>query len=137
MCLTILAIETSCDDTCAAVISNGIIKSNIISSQIDHAKLGGVVPEIASRSHQKSLIYIVDSALNKSGYKKEDLNAVAFTNGPGLLGSLLVGSTFAKSFAYGLNIPLIAVNHINAHSLSHTINTVSYTHLTLQTIYSV
>ena len=122
MCLTILAIETSCDDTCAAVISNGIIKSNIISSQIDHAKLGGVVPEIASRSHQKSLIYIVDSALIKSGYIKEDLTAVAFTNGPGLLGSLLVGSTFAKSFAYGLNIPLIAVNHINAHSLSHTIN---------------
>ena len=119
---TILAIETSCDDTSASIISDGLIQSNIISSQINHAKLGGVVPEIASREHQKNIIFIVERALNKANKTKKDLDAVAFTNGPGLLGSLLVGSSFAKSFSYGLNIPLIAVNHISAHALSHTIN---------------
>ena len=119
---TILAVETSCDDTSASIISDGLIQSNIISSQINHAKLGGVVPEIASREHQKNIIFIVERALNKANKTKKDLDAVAFTNGPGLLGSLLVGSSFAKSFSYGLNIPLIAVNHISAHALSHTIN---------------
>ena len=119
---TILAIETSCDDTSASIISDGLIQSNIISSQINHAKLGGVVPEIASREHQKNIIFIVERALNKANKTKKDLDAVAFTNGPGLLGSLLVGSSFAKSFSYGLNIPFIAVNHISAHALSHTIN---------------
>ena len=119
---TILAIETSCDDTSASIISDGLIQSNIISSQINHAKLGGVVPEIASREHQKNIIFIVERALNKANKTKKDLDAVAFTNGPGLLGSLLVGSSFAKSFSYGLKIPLIAVNHISAHALSHTIN---------------
>ena len=119
---TILAIETSCDDTSASIISNGNIKSNIISSQIDHKKLGGVVPEIASRSHQKNIIYIVDSALSEAGINKKELDAIAFTVGPGLLGSLLVGSTFAKSFGYSLGIPIIGVNHLKAHAFSHTIN---------------
>ena len=119
---TILAIETSCDDTSASIISDGIILSNIISSQINHMKLGGVVPEIASREHQKNIIFIVEKALIKANKTKKDLDAVAFTNGPGLLGSLLVGSSFAKSFSYGLKIPLIAVDHISAHALSHTIN---------------
>ena len=119
---TILAIETSCDDTSASIISDGNIKSNIISSQIDHKKLGGVVPEIASRSHQKNIIYIVDSALSEAGINKKELDAIAFTIGPGLLGSLLVGSTFAKSFGYSLGIPIIGVNHLKAHAFSHTIN---------------
>ena len=120
--ITILAIETSCDDTSASIISDGIIQSNIISSQLNHKKLGGVVPEIASREHQKNIIFIVEKALNEANKRKKDLDAVAFTNGPGLLGSLLVGSSFAKSFSYGLKIPLIAVDHISAHALSHTIN---------------
>ena len=120
--ITILAIETSCDDTSASIISDGIIQSNIISSQLNHTKLGGVVPEIASRDHQKKIIFIVEKALNEANKRKKDLDAVAFTNGPGLLGSLLVGSSFAKSFSYGLKIPLIAVDHISAHALSHTIN---------------
>jgi len=119
---SILAIETSCDDTSASIISDGVIKSNIISSQLDHQKLGGVVPEIASRSHQKNIIYIVDSALSDAGINKLDLDAVAFTIGPGLLGSLLVGSTFAKSLAYSLDIPILGVNHLKAHAFSHTIN---------------
>ena len=120
--ITVLAIETSCDDTSASIISDGIIQSNIISSQLNHTKLGGVVPEIASREHQKNIIFIVEKALNEANKRKKDLDAVAFTNGPGLLGSLLVGSSFAKSFSYGLKIPLIAVDHISAHALSHTIN---------------
>ena len=96
--ITILAIETSCDDTSASIISDGIIQSNIISSQLNHTKLGGVVPEIASREHQKNIIFIVEKALNEANKRKKDLDAVAFTNGPGLLGSLLVGASFAKSF---------------------------------------
>ena len=119
---SILAIETSCDDTSASVISNGIIKSNIVSSQIDHSKLGGVVPEIASRAHQKNIIYIVERALDEAGINKKTLDAIAFTIGPGLLGSLLVGSTFSKSLGYALNIPIIGVNHLKAHAFSHTIN---------------
>ena len=119
---SILAIETSCDDTSASVISNGIIKSNIVSSQIDHSKLGGVVPEIASRAHQKNIIYIVEKALEEAGINKNKLDAIAFTIGPGLLGSLLVGSTFSKSLGFVLNVPIIGVNHLKAHAFSHTIN---------------
>ncbi|MEC7858025.1 MAG: tRNA (adenosine(37)-N6)-threonylcarbamoyltransferase complex transferase subunit TsaD, partial [Bacteroidota bacterium] len=119
---SILAIETSCDDTSASVISDGIIKSNIVSSQIDHIKLGGVVPEIASRAHQKNIIYIVEKALEEAATSRKKLDAIAFTLGPGLLGSLLVGSTFSKSFGYALNIPIIGVNHLKAHAFSHTIN---------------
>ncbi len=123
MSTTILAIETSCDDTSASVISDDIIKSNIVSSQLDHSKLGGVVPEIASRRHQKNITYIVNRALIESSTKLSMLNAIACTNGPGLLGSLLVGTSFAKSISYSLGIPLICVDHIKAHALSHTINT--------------
>ncbi len=119
---TILAIETSCDDTSASVICDGIIKSNIVSSQIDHSKLGGVVPEIASRGHQKNIIYIVEKALEGAGINKKKLDAIAFTVGPGLLGSLLVGSTFSKSLGFALNVPIIGVNHLKAHAFSHTIN---------------
>lgn len=119
---TILAIETSCDDTSASIISDGIIKSNIISSQLDHSKLGGVVPEIASRKHQKNIAYIINDALERSSIDLHNLDAIACTNGPGLLGSLLVGSSFAKSMSYSLGIPLICVDHIKAHALSHSIN---------------
>ncbi len=122
MSTTILAIETSCDDTSASVISDDIIKSNIVSSQLDHSKLGGVVPEIASRRHQKNITYIVNRALIESSTKLSMLSAIACTNGPGLLGSLLVGTSFAKSISYSLGIPLICVDHIKAHALSHTIN---------------
>ena len=122
MSTTILAIETSCDDTSASVISDGIIKSNIISSQLDHSKLGGVVPEIASRKHQKNIVYIINEALERSSVDLQDLDAIACTNGPGLLGSLLVGSSFAKSMSYSLEIPLICVDHIKAHALSHSID---------------
>ena len=122
MSKTILAIETSCDDTSASIISDGIIKSNVISSQLDHSKLGGVVPEIASRKHQKNIAYIINEALEKSSINLHNLDAIACTNGPGLLGSLLVGSSFAKSMSYSLGIPLICVDHIKAHALSHSIN---------------
>ncbi len=130
---TILAIESSCDDTSASVISNGKILSNIISSQVDHKKYGGVVPELASRSHQKNIIFIVESALNDAGISKKDLDAIAFTMGPGLLGSLLVGSSFSKSLGFALNIPIIGVNHLKAHAFSHTINKnyINYPFLTL------
>ena len=134
---TILAIETSCDDTSASIISDGKIESNIISSQLDHKKLGGVVPEIASRSHQKNIIYILDSALSDAGVAKSDLDAIAFTIGPGLLGSLLVGSTFAKSFGYSLGIPLIGVNHLKAHAFSHTINKKDFNYPFLSLLVSV
>ena len=122
MSITILAIESSCDDTSASVIIDGIIKSNVISPQLVHAKFGGVVPEIASRAHQKSIVLIVDKALKKAKIDKNYLDAIAFTNGPGLLGSLLVGSSFCKSMAYALNVPIIAVNHLKAHALSHLID---------------
>jgi N6-L-threonylcarbamoyladenine synthase len=119
---TILAIESSCDDTSASVIKDGKIRSNIIFSQLDHATLGGVVPEIASRAHQKNIVFTVDKALSDAKVFTKDLSAIAFTNGPGLLGSLLVGSSFCKSMAYALNIPLLAVNHLKAHALSHMID---------------
>ena len=117
----ILGIESSCDDTAASVLCNGKILSNIISNQDVHKNYGGVVPELASRAHQQNIIPTVEQALKKAGIDKERLSAVAFTKGPGLMGSLLVGVSFAKSFAYGLNIPLIEVNHMQAHILVHFI----------------
>ena len=120
--IIILGIESSCDDTSAAIISDGYILSNIIANQKVHEKYGGVVPELASRAHQQNIIPVVDAAIQKAKIKKEDIDAVAFTNGPGLLGSLLVGSSFAKSFAMGMQIPLISINHMQAHILAHFIN---------------
>ncbi|MBP1645924.1 MAG: O-sialoglycoprotein endopeptidase [Bacteroidetes bacterium] len=117
----ILAIESSCDDTSAAVIDENIVLSNIIASQKVHEKYGGVVPELASRAHQQNIIPVVDTAIKEAGIKKQDLSAIAFTRGPGLLGSLLVGVSFAKSLAMSLNIPLIDVNHLEAHVLAHFI----------------
>src|SRR5574344_2120597 len=117
----ILAIESSCDDTSAAVISDNRILSNVIASQKVHARYGGVVPEWASRQHQKNIVAVVDCALKDAGITKEDLNAVAFTRGPGLLGSLLVGVSFAKGFAASLSLPLIDVTHLWAHILANFI----------------
>ncbi|TXK27889.1 tRNA (adenosine(37)-N6)-threonylcarbamoyltransferase complex transferase subunit TsaD [Pontibacter qinzhouensis] len=119
---TILAIESSCDETAAAVIRGGRVLSNIIATQAVHEQYGGVVPELASRAHQQNIIPVVTQALIKANVTKSDLNAVAFTRGPGLLGALLVGCTFAKSFALGLGIPLIEVNHMQAHILAHFID---------------
>ena len=118
---TILAIESSCDDTSAAVIKDGKILANIVASQAVHEKYGGVVPELASRAHEQNIIPVVSQALFTANITKRDLNAVAFTRGPGLLGALLVGCSFAKSFALGLNIPIIEVNHMQAHILAHFI----------------
>lgn len=117
----ILGIESSCDDTSAAVIHNGAVLSNVVASQKIHEEYGGVVPELASRAHQQNIVPVVHQALKKAGIQKEQLNAIAFTRGPGLMGSLLVGTSFAKSLAYGLNIPLIDVNHMQAHILAHFI----------------
>lgn len=119
----ILGIESSCDDTSASVICDGIMLSNVIASQEVHSQYGGVVPELASRAHQLNIIPVVHEALKQANIKKEDLNAIAFTRGPGLLGSLLVGTSFAKGFAQALNIPLIDVNHLQAHVLAHFIST--------------
>jgi len=120
--MTILAIESSCDDSSAAVIINGILCSNIVASQAIHSKWGGVVPELASRAHQQYIVPVVAEALEKANITKNDLNAIAFTRGPGLLGSLLVGASFAKALAMGLDIPLIDVNHMQAHVLAHFID---------------
>lgn len=120
--ITILAIESSCDDTSAAVISNGNICSNYIANQTIHKEYGGVVPEVASRAHLKNIIPVVDQALKKAGIEKKDLDAIAFTRGPGLIGSLLVGLSFAKTMALSLKIPIIEVNHIQAHVLAHFID---------------
>lgn len=120
--INILAIESSCDDTSAAVIQNDKILANIVAGQKIHEEFGGVVPEFASRAHQQHIIPVVDAALKKSGINKNELHAIAYTVGPGLLGSLIVGSSFAKSFAQGLNIPLIAVNHMKGHVLAHFIH---------------
>ena len=122
----ILGIESSCDDTAAAVIHNGKILSNVIANQKIHEEFGGVVPELASRAHQQNIVPVVAQALAKAKIKKEQLNAIAFTRGPGLMGSLLVGTSFAKSLAFGLNIPLIDVNHMQAHILAHFINEEGY-----------
>ncbi len=118
----ILAIESSCDDTAAAVLQNDKVLSNIVANQSIHAQYGGVVPELASRAHQQNIVPVIDAALQKANIKKEQLAAIAFTQGPGLMGSLLVGSSFAKSMALALQIPLIAVNHMHAHILAHFIN---------------
>jgi|TARA_Y100000385_G_scaffold291166_2_gene367604 N6-L-threonylcarbamoyladenine synthase len=122
----ILGIESSCDDTAAAVLCNGKILSNIIASQAIHKSYGGVVPELASRAHQQNIVPVVDQALKQAGILTTNLDAVAFTQGPGLMGSLLVGTSFAKSLAYGLDIPLIDVNHMQAHILAHFINKQGY-----------
>ncbi len=118
----ILGIESSCDDTAASVIHNGRILSNVIASQKIHKEYGGVVPELASRAHQQNIVPVVHQALKKANISKEQLKAIAFTKGPGLMGSLLVGTSFAKSLAYGLNIPLIDVNHMQGHILAHFID---------------
>lgn len=117
----ILGIESSCDDTAAAVLKNNKVLANIIAGQDVHRKFGGVVPELASRAHQQNIVPVVDVALKSAGIEKEQLNAIAFTRGPGLLGSLLVGVSFAKAFALGLGIPIIEVDHLKAHILSHFI----------------
>lgn len=118
----ILAIESSCDDTSAAVLKNNRVLSNKIANQEVHAKYGGVVPELASRAHQQNIVPVVQEALKEAKVSKEQLSAIAFTKGPGLMGSLLVGTSFAKSMALGLKIPLLAVNHMQAHILAHFIN---------------
>lgn len=119
--IIILGIESSCDDTSASVISDGILLSNVTANQSVHANFGGVVPELASRAHQQNIIPVVHEALRLANVQKTDLNAIAFTRGPGLLGSLMVGTSFAKGFAQALNIPLIDVNHLQAHVLAHFI----------------
>jgi N6-L-threonylcarbamoyladenine synthase len=118
----ILGIESSCDDTGASVLCNGKVLSNTIAGQAVHEAYGGVVPELASRAHQQNIVPVVEQALKKAEITKDQLTAVAFTQGPGLMGSLLVGTSFAKSLAYGLQIPLISVNHMQAHILAHFID---------------
>lgn len=119
---TILAIESSCDDTSAAIIQNGEVLSNVIESQDVHKEWGGIVPELASRTHLQKIVPVVNLALKKANIRKEELDAIAFTNGPGLIGSLMVGVSFAKGMALALNKPLIAVNHMQAHVLAHFID---------------
>jgi N6-L-threonylcarbamoyladenine synthase len=118
----ILAIESSCDDTAAAVLKNDKVLSNVVANQLIHNEFGGVVPELASRAHQQNIVPVITAALKKANVKKDDLSAIAFTQGPGLMGSLLVGSSFAKSLSIGLQIPLISVNHMQAHILAHFID---------------
>lgn len=117
----ILAIESSCDDTGAAVLCNEKVLSNVVAKQEIHEQYGGVIPELASRAHQQNIVPVIDVALQKAGISKSDLSAIAFTQGPGLMGSLLVGGSFAKSLSMALDIPLIAVNHMHAHILAHFI----------------
>ena len=117
----ILGIESSCDDTSAAVIRDGLLLSNVTASQDVHAEYGGVVPELASRAHQQNIVPVVDAALRRAGVDKSDLSAIAFTRGPGLLGSRLVGTSFAKGMSLGLRIPMVDVNHLHGHVLSHFI----------------
>ncbi|GMQ27132.1 tRNA (adenosine(37)-N6)-threonylcarbamoyltransferase complex transferase subunit TsaD [Algoriphagus sp. oki45] len=120
--ISILAIESSCDETSASIILNGKVLNNIVATQSVHEKYGGVVPELASRAHQENLIPVIQEAISTSGISKDQLSAVAFTRGPGLMGALLVGVSFAKAFARSLNIPLIDVNHMQAHVLAHFID---------------
>lgn len=120
--INILAIESSCDDTSAAVIQNGIVLSNLIATQKVHEQYGGVVPEMASRAHLQNIVPVVDVALRNAGIGKHDIQAVAFTQAPGLIGSLLVGACFAKSYARALDVPLISVHHMQAHVLAHFID---------------
>lgn len=122
----ILAIESSCDDTAAAILLNDKVLSNIVANQLIHNQYGGVVPELASRAHQQNIVPVIDAALRKANIQKEQLTAIAFTQGPGLMGSLLVGGSFAKSLSLALNIPLIAVNHMQAHILAHFIDEEGY-----------
>lgn len=117
----ILGIESSCDDTSAAVIVDGLLRSNVIASQQVHEQWGGVVPELASRAHQQNIVPVVDAAIKQAGIAPADLTAIAFTRGPGLIGSLLVGTSFAKGMSIGLGIPLVDVNHLHGHVLSHFI----------------
>lgn len=117
--VTILGIESSCDDTSAAIVRDGKVLSNVVAGQEVHKMYGGVVPEVASRAHQVHIVPVVEVALQQAGVQKEELDAVAFTRGPGLIGSLLVGVSFAKSFALSLNLPLIEINHLQAHVLAH------------------
>lgn len=119
MSITILGIESSCDDTSAAVIRDGVLLSNVIASQAVHSEYGGVVPELASRAHQQNIVPVVDTALRRAGIERGELSAIGFTRGPGLLGSLLVGTSFAKGLSLGLRIPIIDVNHLHGHVLSH------------------
>ncbi len=117
--MTVLGIETSCDETSVAVVNDGVVESNIISSQLVHALYGGVVPELASRAHQRRIIQVVDEALHAAKTDKQEINGVAATQGPGLAGALLVGLNFGKAMAYGLRIPFIAVNHMEGHLYSN------------------
>ncbi len=119
--IIILGIESSCDDTSASILINGEVKANIVAGQDVHKAYGGVVPELASRAHQQNIIPVVDAAIKKANIDKKNISAVAFTRGPGLLGSLIVGTSFAKSFALALNIPLVEVNHMQGHILAHFI----------------
>ena len=121
-----LAIESSCDDTSAAVLCNDVVLSNIVARQSIHEEYGGVVPELASRAHQQNIVPVVEVAIKKAGITKQNLNCIAFTQGPGLMGSLLVGGSFAKSMSMALGIPLIAVNHMKAHILAHFIDEEGY-----------
>lgn len=118
----ILAIESSCDDTSAAVLCNNKVLSNVVANQEVHKQYGGVVPELASRAHLQNIVPVIDNALSKAGIDKNNVSAIAFTRGPGLMGSLLVGTSFAKSLAMGINVPLIEVNHMQAHILAHFID---------------
>ncbi|HEU0126907.1 tRNA (adenosine(37)-N6)-threonylcarbamoyltransferase complex transferase subunit TsaD [Flavobacterium sp.] len=122
----ILAIESSCDDTAAAVLHNDKVLSNVVANQLIHNQYGGVVPELASRAHQQNIVPVIDAALCKANVQKEQLSAIAFTQGPGLMGSLLVGTSFSKSLSLALKIPLIAVNHMHAHILAHFIDEEGY-----------
>ena len=126
MSTIILGIESSCDDTSAAVIKDGLLLSNVIASQKVHEEYGGVVPELASRAHQQNIVPVVDTAIRRAGISPSDISAIAFTRGPGLLGSLLVGTSFAKGMAIGLGCRIVDVNHLHGHVLSHFIrNTVT------------
>lgn len=119
MDITILGIESSCDDTSAAVIRNNVLLSNVIASQAVHMKYGGVIPELASRAHQQNIVPVIDTALKEAGVTADKLDAIAFTRGPGLLGSLMVGVSFAKGLSIARNIPMVEVNHLQGHILSH------------------
>ncbi|MDH3323776.1 MAG: tRNA (adenosine(37)-N6)-threonylcarbamoyltransferase complex transferase subunit TsaD [Flavobacteriaceae bacterium] len=123
----ILSIESSCDDTSAAILRNDTVLSNVVANQKIHAAYGGVVPELASRAHQQNIVPVVQQALEQAGITKNNLDAIAFTRGPGLMGSLLVGTSFAKSLSIALDIPLISVNHMQAHVLAHFIKEENYT----------
>ena len=130
--ITILGIESSCDDTSAAVIRDGVLLSNVTASQAVHEAYGGVVPELASRAHQQNIVPVVDQALKQAGVAREELSAVAFTRGPGLMGSLLVGVSFAKGLAASLGIPMIEVNHLQGHILAHFVREQGDDHLAPQ-----